>query len=83
MPDPKKSSSPAKGDHPNNLVPFLVHILPELQERIKPFTRNEEERMKFTQNALAMMADVYEGKRKMPGYTSRQPEGKEEPVSFF
>lgn len=84
MPNPQNTTFPtAIGNMQQHLVPFLVHIQQELQLRIQSFTRTDEERMKFTQNALAMLADVYEGKRKMPGYTFRQPEVAEEPVSFF
>lgn len=84
MPDTKKTlAHPSRGESLQHLIPFTVHIGPELQERIRAFTRTEEERAKFTQNALAMLADVYEGKRKMPGYNLRLPEKTEELPSFF
>ena len=66
----------------NTEVPFIVAINKELQHRIKAYTRTDEERQRFAHNALSFLADVYEGKRKMPQSVMYHIEQHEEQTFF-
>lgn len=57
---------------------IFARIDPDLMERIDKYAKSTAERSKFFENALIILVEVYEGKRKMPEVDP--PENYEQPA---